>query len=93
VTLLDALNEIGYHTVEFLLTPLQYGIPNSRLRYYLLARTMPFSVSSTRDGVPWRHITNENEEENDPADLVDVAPIKTFLDKELAPEETAGIPG
>ncbi|KAK1227450.1 hypothetical protein PQX77_009551 [Marasmius sp. AFHP31] len=41
--LLEGLEKIGYHTAEFLLTPLQFGIPNSRLRYYLLARrTTPF---------------------------------------------------
>ncbi|KAL0060369.1 hypothetical protein AAF712_012820 [Marasmius tenuissimus] len=41
--LLESLEKIGYHTAEFLLTPLQFGIPNSRLRYYLLARrTTPF---------------------------------------------------
>lgn len=28
--------------MELLLTPLQFGIPNSRLRYYLLARKAPF---------------------------------------------------
>jgi tRNA (cytosine38-C5)-methyltransferase len=33
--------DIGYQTVEFLLSPLQYGIPNSRSRYYLLASTDP----------------------------------------------------
>ncbi|KAL0566340.1 hypothetical protein V5O48_015673, partial [Marasmius crinis-equi] len=41
--LLETLKEFGYHIAEFLLTPLQLGIPNSRLRYYLLARrTSPF---------------------------------------------------
>lgn len=39
------LHELGYHTTEFLLTPRQYGIPNSRLRYYLMARLIPFTVS------------------------------------------------
>lgn len=30
------LHECGYHFVEFLLSPSQFGIPNSRLRYYLV---------------------------------------------------------
>lgn len=40
------LRSLNYFVVEFLLTPLQFGIPNSRLRYYLLARRTPFSEIS-----------------------------------------------
>ncbi|KNZ78224.1 DNA methyltransferase like protein [Termitomyces sp. J132] len=36
--LLSVLQSLGYTTLELLITPLQFGIPNSRLRYYLLAR-------------------------------------------------------
>ncbi|GFO35036.1 tRNA (cytosine(38)-c(5))-methyltransferase [Plakobranchus ocellatus] len=36
--LLECLSRCGYNYQEFLLTPLQFGIPNCRLRYYLLAR-------------------------------------------------------
>jgi tRNA (cytosine38-C5)-methyltransferase len=39
---LEHLTRLQYHSVEFLLTPKQYGIPNSRLRYYLIARRSPF---------------------------------------------------
>ncbi|KAI9451214.1 S-adenosyl-L-methionine-dependent methyltransferase [Lactarius psammicola] len=34
---LDVLTKLGFAIRELLLTPLQFGIPNSRLRYYLLA--------------------------------------------------------
>lgn len=34
----EFLNRNGYIYQEFLLTPLQFGIPNSRLRYYCMAR-------------------------------------------------------
>lgn len=34
--LVDTLKECEYAYQEFLLTPLQLGIPNSRMRYYLL---------------------------------------------------------
>ncbi|ESK88473.1 dna methyltransferase [Moniliophthora roreri MCA 2997] len=44
--LLQQLQQLGYFTAEFLLTPLQFGIPNSRLRYYLLARRTPFPFDS-----------------------------------------------
>ncbi|KAF9488708.1 S-adenosyl-L-methionine-dependent methyltransferase [Pleurotus eryngii] len=58
--LLTTLRSLGYNTMEFLLTPLQFGIPNSRLRYYLLAKMAPldFSTSTTSpsDGQIWRHI-------------------------------------
>lgn len=58
-TLLSTLTSLGYAVFEFLLTPLQFGIPNSRLRYYLLAKMTPliFPVSqSANEGKIWRHI-------------------------------------
>ena len=36
--LLRVLQTKGYHTKEFLVSPVELGIPNSRLRYYLLAK-------------------------------------------------------
>ncbi|TFK76626.1 S-adenosyl-L-methionine-dependent methyltransferase [Pluteus cervinus] len=36
------LQDLNYYIAELLLTPLQFGIPNSRLRYYLLARKSSF---------------------------------------------------
>ncbi|XP_022246966.1 tRNA (cytosine(38)-C(5))-methyltransferase-like isoform X2 [Limulus polyphemus] len=36
--LVSTLQSCGYKFKEFLLTPTQFGIPNSRLRYYLLAK-------------------------------------------------------
>ncbi|XP_052801205.1 tRNA (cytosine(38)-C(5))-methyltransferase-like isoform X2 [Mya arenaria] len=41
--LLDTLNRCGYNVREYLLTPLQFGIPNSRLRYFLIAKKQPLS--------------------------------------------------
>ncbi|KAG7450810.1 S-adenosyl-L-methionine-dependent methyltransferase [Guyanagaster necrorhizus] len=41
--LLATLARMEYSVREFLLTPLQFGIPNSRLRYYLLARREPWA--------------------------------------------------
>ncbi|KAK0198144.1 S-adenosyl-L-methionine-dependent methyltransferase [Armillaria mellea] len=48
--LLASLGDLEYSVREFLLTPLQFGIPNSRLRYYLLARREPW-VSGVDEGV------------------------------------------
>ena len=35
---IETLKSCGYVYQEFLLTPLQFGIPNSRLRYYCIAK-------------------------------------------------------
>ncbi|XP_045113172.1 tRNA (cytosine(38)-C(5))-methyltransferase-like isoform X3 [Portunus trituberculatus] len=47
--LVDMLFHRGYTWQEFLLSPTQFGVPNSRLRYYLLARlsmeSFPFTTS------------------------------------------------
>jgi len=58
--LVSTLHEIGYTTLELLLTPLQFGVPNSRLRYYLLAKKHPLSWHAVPDDEPkgqvFRHI-------------------------------------
>ena len=36
-TLLDTLESIGYNCMQFALSPAQFGVPNERPRYYLLA--------------------------------------------------------
>ncbi|KAF8577554.1 S-adenosyl-L-methionine-dependent methyltransferase [Ramaria rubella] len=45
LSLLSSLNNLGYNVAEFLLTPLQFSIPNSRLRYYLLAKLGPLTFA------------------------------------------------
>lgn len=43
----DALQSAGYHYQEFMLSPSQLGIPNTRYRYYCLARkSQPFPFKS-----------------------------------------------
>lgn len=44
-TLLSSLQSLRYNTLEFLLTPLQFAIPNSRLRYYMLAKLEPLTFA------------------------------------------------
>eukprot|EP00058_Branchiostoma_floridae_P007507 XP_002592995.1 hypothetical protein BRAFLDRAFT_275730 [Branchiostoma floridae] len=41
--LVTTLDECGYCYQEFLLSPNQFGIPNSRLRYFLLAKRKPLT--------------------------------------------------
>ncbi|OSD05632.1 S-adenosyl-L-methionine-dependent methyltransferase [Trametes coccinea BRFM310] len=93
--LLATLRALGYSTIELLITPLQFGIPNSRLRYYLLAKHGPESFAGT-DGAEdrvWRHIpgrgadwvdtrAQSGEEATDAA----VAPVRAYLDEDSGTE-------
>ncbi len=54
-----ALRDSGFAVREFLLSPPQIGVPNSRLRYYLLARRIgtvdePMPRSKAFDALPNR---------------------------------------
>ncbi len=66
--LLATLRALGYAVVELLITPLQFGIPNSRLRYYLLAKASPlkFSGVSEQEDRIWRHIPGSGTDWADP---------------------------
>ncbi|KAI0321904.1 S-adenosyl-L-methionine-dependent methyltransferase [Amylostereum chailletii] len=86
--LLRQLRGLGYHTLELLLTPLQFGIPNSRLRYYLLAKITPFVIQNRREpDHVWRHIPGRGEDWIDPRDDTpgsaqnSVEPLQEYLDK------------
>ena len=66
--LLATLRALGYATLELLITPLQLGIPNSRLRYYLLAKPSPLKfagVSGQEDRI-WRHVPGHGPDWADP---------------------------
>ncbi|KAF8874456.1 S-adenosyl-L-methionine-dependent methyltransferase [Gymnopilus junonius] len=93
--LLSTLQSIGYSTLELLLTPLQFGIPNSRLRYYLLAKKAPFQFHGMFQGdisQVWRQIPGkampqsdtrlENQEANAKRSLINE--IQTYLDDQAA---------
>jgi tRNA (cytosine38-C5)-methyltransferase len=78
--LVNALKGLGYNIIELLLTPLQFGIPNSRLRYYLLAKRSPLSFPHT-DGaqIVWRHIPGQGLDWVDPRESTDHALEDTSL--------------
>ncbi|KAH9479332.1 tRNA (cytosine(38)-C(5))-methyltransferase [Psilocybe cubensis] len=92
-TLVTTLRSIGYNTVELLLTPLQFGIPNSRLRYYLLAKKAPLAFKHVSPGASnevWRQIPGSGPawsdsrldiEKDSTIDLSDILEIKSYLDK------------
>lgn len=81
--------------MELLLTPLQYGIPNSRLRYYLLAKSKSLGFAHT--GEPgsrvWKHIPGQGGDWLDPrfqSELDNVATIRQlhdFLDDTMSEEQ------
>lgn len=91
VRLLSTLHALRYSTVELLLTPMQFGIPNSRLRYYLLAKASPLTFSRIDGKEPriWRHIPGHGTDWADPRlqsgeETVDttVACIREYLDED-----------
>ncbi|KAF8967766.1 S-adenosyl-L-methionine-dependent methyltransferase [Flammula alnicola] len=93
--LVSTLRSIGYTTLELLLTPLQFGIPNSRLRYYLLAKKSPLrflDVPPERHGEVWRQIPGRGIAWSDPRlddqaeDLSMINEIREYLDSETGEE-------
>ena len=80
-----SLQECNYATVELLLTPLQFGIPNSRLRYYLLAKQRPLKFANTPSDADtlktvWRHIPGHGEPWEDKREDRDAAQLSLYLD-------------
>ncbi|KAJ7151682.1 S-adenosyl-L-methionine-dependent methyltransferase [Mycena filopes] len=94
--LVSTLRGLGYTTAEFLLTPLQFGIPNSRLRYYLLAKRSPFSFHNLPKNSPdealryipgrgsstWADRRGLVQSELDPIPDDDVHQVRDYLDPE-----------
>jgi tRNA (cytosine38-C5)-methyltransferase len=91
--LVDTLKHCDYTYQEFLLTPLQIGIPNSRMRYYLLAKLKPLSFaepptntiigyiphsSISKEFVDTRLIKDEEELVNESAKPID--PVSKYLE-------------
>ncbi|KAH9917391.1 S-adenosyl-L-methionine-dependent methyltransferase [Epithele typhae] len=92
IRLLTTLKNLGYSTVELLLTPLQFGIPNSRLRYYLLAKSdsMRFPHVDELQERVWRHIPGHGHDWTDTrtygeGEVVDapVAALREYLDDDI----------
>ncbi|TRM57176.1 S-adenosyl-L-methionine-dependent methyltransferase [Schizophyllum amplum] len=97
--LLSILHDLGYNCIEFLLTPLQFGIPNSRLRYYLLARHKSFAamvpgqndmimryIPGHGSGMPWTDPRSSTcASTSSGISSVEVKHIREFLDIEDEP--------
>ncbi|XP_072268880.1 tRNA (cytosine(38)-C(5))-methyltransferase [Pyxicephalus adspersus] len=70
-TLIKTLQSCGYHFQEFLLSPTCLGIPNSRLRYFLIAKLQsePFAFQTTNKILETFPSTNESEVKRTGCDL------------------------
>jgi len=84
-TLLTVLSRLGYNVLELFLTPLSFGVPNSRLRYYLLARFEPFSFpGGTSTAGIMRHIPGRGTDWVDDRSQSEVTPgaraVRDYLD-------------
>ncbi|RIB25640.1 S-adenosyl-L-methionine-dependent methyltransferase [Gigaspora rosea] len=55
-TLIKQLINCNYNYQEFFITPLQLGIPNSRLRYYMLAKKQPLAFKTSDNSKILNHI-------------------------------------
>ncbi|KAH8799498.1 S-adenosyl-L-methionine-dependent methyltransferase [Flagelloscypha sp. PMI_526] len=93
--LVSTLRSLSYEVTEFLLTPLQFGIPNSRLRYYCLAKLTTTATPPPQDtdtilrsipghGEDWidpRFLQDDNNEFPVPQNI-GVQPIRNYLDSD-----------
>uniref|UniRef100_A0A7N8YMW5 tRNA (cytosine(38)-C(5))-methyltransferase-like n=1 Tax=Mastacembelus armatus TaxID=205130 RepID=A0A7N8YMW5_9TELE len=50
--MVQTLKDCGYTFEEIMVSPTSVGIPNSRLRYYLLAKISPENVGIQTNGLP-----------------------------------------
>lgn len=90
------MRSLGYRTLELLLTPLQFGVPNSRLRYYFLAKKDPLRFAHTgKENIDriWRHIPGQGEDwiddrfdDSKERNRVHIPTLNSYLD---TPAETA----
>lgn len=60
----ETLMKCNFTYQELLLTPLQFGIPNSRLRYYLIAKRSPLKFSFANTTEIMTSLPSINSEEN-----------------------------
>ncbi|XP_072045695.1 tRNA (cytosine(38)-C(5))-methyltransferase-like [Amphiura filiformis] len=84
--LIETLEKCNYTYEEFLLSPVHLGIPNQRLRYFLLAKKRPLQFASTFSLAP-NHILqtyhiNSNGEQKLKHDISEDAFSKRLLETE-----------
>ncbi|XP_064483846.1 tRNA (cytosine(38)-C(5))-methyltransferase-like [Ornithodoros turicata] len=70
---LDFLTQHGFHFHRYLLSPTQFGVPNSRLRFYCLAKRGRFSDCPSACDSIWHNL---------PTECSRPAPLYNFLEEE-----------
>ncbi|XP_065901173.1 tRNA (cytosine(38)-C(5))-methyltransferase-like [Dysidea avara] len=81
--LITVLMKCRYTYQEFLLTPTQFGIPNSRMRYYLLAKLTPLKFHFTTTDKPMTILPDGIDGITEPC----VAPLCNFIQPMSCSEE------
>lgn len=96
--MITVLSRLGYNLLEFLLTPLSFGVPNSRLRYYLLARLVPFSLlvktptaARILRCIPGREMDWEDDRDKSML-LRGATAVREYLDQERSSLDDCAIP-
>lgn len=78
---IEALEKAGYHWREFILTPTQFNVPNTRYRYYCIARK---SKGFDFDGEKiWEHLPGKKADSNQQP----TCKISTILESDV-PDDT-----
>lgn len=93
----STLRSLHYVIFECLLTPLQFGIPNSRLRYYMLAKVSRGCFPCSQDpdeNKMWRWIPGRSHDWVDPRisheenQTPSVEQIRSYLDDDNIPRKS-----
>ncbi|KHJ79834.1 C-5 cytosine-specific DNA methylase [Oesophagostomum dentatum] len=86
------LNELGYGTKECILSPLQFGVPNSRPRYYLIA-SKHFPSRGFAEDITEHFQEGPSKEPKEIRDFIDES-LRTpslFLDKDIVQKYGAAL--
>ncbi|KAK2462115.1 hypothetical protein APHAL10511_006578 [Amanita phalloides] len=79
----STLSSLDYRTLELLITPIQFHIPNSRLRYYLLAKRQPLRFENDPDGGKlWRCIPRRCDTVDEEASM-HIYELRRYLDDQI----------
>ncbi|KAL4555761.1 hypothetical protein LXL04_038389 [Taraxacum kok-saghyz] len=76
--MIQILEENQFVTQEFILSPLQFGVPYSHPRYFCLAKRKPLAFSNPEFNRQLLHVPKPLLDEND--ELKTCLPIETFLE-------------
>ena len=77
-----------YSVKQFLLSPNQFGVPNSRLRFYLLARKLKFAITENKINTNDLNTIDNNIE---PKDNIMTSP-DFFINEGIISKETTYLP-